>query len=249
MKIGYELKHMETALKLAKYALDHGETPVACIFVHEPTNSVVAFGMNDTNKSRSGTSHAEFMGIAQILELQKKDEFPEHAIRFEDITLYVTVEPCIMCASAVQQIGIKKVIFGCGNDRFGGNGSVLSIQQDSYVVLPGILRKEAVLMLRNFYVMENDHAPEPRTKTNRKLDLQEFPPIPWKNYVSEIDFKDTFGETAYREKYNSLEDLISDEKDIKWDLLEGRYDDILEILDSQITQKFTYKKQCIVKKA
>ncbi|KAL6949895.1 hypothetical protein ACO0QE_000561 [Hanseniaspora vineae] len=248
MKINYELEHMETAVKLAKYALDHGETPVACIFVHEPTNSIIAFGMNDTNRSRSGTSHAEFMGIGQILELQKKNEFSENTIKFEDITLYVTVEPCIMCASAIQQIGIKKVVFGCGNDRFGGNGSVLSIQQNSYVVLPGILRKEAVLLLRNFYVMENDHAPEPRTKSNRKLDLQEFPPIPWKNYISDVNFKDTFGETKYQEKFNSMEDLISGEKNIKWDLLEKRYDDILETLNGQIAQKFTHKKQCIVKK-
>ena len=50
-------------------------------------------------------------------------------ILFQDSTLYVTIEPCIMCASAISQIGIKRAVFGASNDRFGGCGSVLSLHQ------------------------------------------------------------------------------------------------------------------------
>lgn len=49
------------------------------------------------------------------------------AYPLSDTTLYVTVEPCIMCASALRQLGIKEVFYGCGNDRFGGCGSVLGV--------------------------------------------------------------------------------------------------------------------------
>lgn len=49
---------------------------------------------------------------------------------FSNVDLYVTVEPCIMCASALRQIGIRHVYFGCGNDKFGGNGSVFNIHSE-----------------------------------------------------------------------------------------------------------------------
>lgn len=52
----------------------------------------------------------------------------EHPL--SETTLYVTVEPCIMCASALRQLGIKEVYYGCGNDRFGGCGSVLGVNQE-----------------------------------------------------------------------------------------------------------------------
>lgn len=75
--------------------------------------------------------------------------------------LYVTVEPCIMCASALRQYGIRAVYFGCLNDRFGGCGGVMSVHADSSVdppfpVFGGLFREEAIMLLRRFYVQEND---------------------------------------------------------------------------------------------
>ena len=52
------------------------------------------------------------------------------------VVLYVTVEPCLMCASAMRQVGIEKVVYGCANDRFGGCGGVQSIHSE-YIVVPG----------------------------------------------------------------------------------------------------------------
>ena len=75
--------------------------------------------------------------------------------------LYVTVEPCIMCASALRQFGIRSVYFGCLNDRFGGTGGVMTVHMDdsvdpAYPVYGGLFREEAIMLLRRFYVQEND---------------------------------------------------------------------------------------------
>ena len=168
------VEHMRTAVRLARYALDHDETPVACIFVHTPSGQLMAYGMNDTNKSLTGIAHAEFMGIDQIKAMLGSRGVVDV---FKDTTLYVTVEPCIMCASALKQLGIGKVVFGCGNERFGGNGTVLSVNHDTctlapknntatgYESVPGVLRREAIMLLRYFYVRQNEKAPKPRSKS------------------------------------------------------------------------------------
>ena len=73
--------------------------------------------------STQGTRHAEFIAITSILQSYAPSIFHR-------TDLYVTVEPCIMCASALRQYGIRKVYYGCSNDRFGGTGGVLSIHSE-----------------------------------------------------------------------------------------------------------------------
>jgi tRNA-specific adenosine deaminase 2 len=72
----------------------------------------------------------------------------------KDCTLYVTVEPCIMCAYALNIAGIKHVVFGCENDKFGGNGSILSLHRFNregkgykYTIEKGIMKEQAIKML------------------------------------------------------------------------------------------------------
>ena len=226
---------MRAALKLARYALDHDETPVACIFVHAPTNQILAYGMNDTNRSLTGIAHAEFMGISQI---QAKFGVQNTSV-YKDIILYVTVEPCIMCASALKQLGIQKVIFGCGNDRFGGNGTILSIHNDTctapqnkHISVPGVLRKEAIMLLRYFYVRENERSPKPRSKSNRKLDTSNFPPIDWSVYLSKEAFEKNLG-PVYLPCYDSKTDL---HQSIDWELIERNHDKFFEDLQRQCDQ-------------
>lgn len=224
------LRHMKTALRLGRYALDHSETPVACIFVHTPTDQIVAFGMNDTNRSLTGVAHAEFMGIEQIKESVGLDELTAF---FKDITLYVTVEPCIMCASALKQLGIGKVVFGAGNDRFGGNGTVLGINQDNCTLggkhdsIPGVLRREAIMLLRYFYVRSNEKAPKPRTKGERVLDRENFPLMQWQEYMDKNSFAREFGEDKVT-CYDTKADWTGD---VKWTLIEERQDSVLKELE------------------
>lgn len=158
---------MKAAISTAEEALTGGETPVACVIVYD--GKVVARGMNDTNRSLNGTRHAEFLAIDEFLQ-----QFPASSMKQAD--LYVTVEPCIMCASALRQYGIRTVYFGCGNERFGGNGSVLAIHSDKsidqpYISYGGLYRKEAIMLLRRFYIQENGNAPNPRSKGNRELNM------------------------------------------------------------------------------
>ena len=98
---------------------------------------------------------------------------------FERVVLYVTVEPCIMCAAALRLLSVSTVIIGCYNDRFGGCGSTLHIDSDpipnmtpfSCTVLDAQSKERAILLLRKFYLRENSRAPNPKKKTNRILDV------------------------------------------------------------------------------
>ncbi|KAF5331730.1 hypothetical protein D9611_007582 [Ephemerocybe angulata] len=87
-----------------------------------------------------------------------------------------------MCASALRQLGIKEVFYGCGNDRFGGCGSVLGVNEElphpdhpSYKATSGFCREEAILILRRFYITENTNAPKPKSKANRTLKTEIAP--------------------------------------------------------------------------
>ncbi|KAF2398344.1 cytidine deaminase-like protein [Trichodelitschia bisporula] len=167
----YHEGFMREAIKMAELALATDETPVGCVFVHDGT--VIGRGMNDTNRSLNGTRHAEFVAIAEILQTH-----PPSILRETD--LYVTVEPCVMCASALRQYGIRAVYFGCFNERFGGTGGVLTIHKDPsvnppYQVYGGIFREEAIMLLRRFYVQQNEKAPEPKQKRLRELKTDILP--------------------------------------------------------------------------
>lgn len=80
--------------------------------------------------------------------------------------LYVTCEPCIMCAAALADMKIGRVIFGCRNDKFGGCGSILHVHQGDagYPILGGVLKEEAIGLLRSFYSQENHHAPDEKRR-------------------------------------------------------------------------------------
>lgn len=139
--------------------------------------------MNATNRTLNGTRHAELIAIAAILSPPPLPPPPSDAeddacalrpptlplapthkryspLILKECDLYVTVEPCIMCASLLRQYGIRKVYFGASNERFGGTGGVLRIHdgegvEPGYEVSGGWLRDEAIMLLRRFYVQEN----------------------------------------------------------------------------------------------
>ncbi|KAJ5565258.1 hypothetical protein N7513_001500 [Penicillium frequentans] len=159
---------MKQALLMGEKALECGETPVGCVLVHN--DQIVGYGMNDTNRSMNGTRHAEFIAIAEVLQT-----YPKSILKSTD--LYVTVEPCVMCASALKQYRIRSVYYGCANDRFGGTGGVLSLHSDpsidpTYPVYGGLFQQEAIMLLRRFYIQENEKAPNPRPKKNRELNTK-----------------------------------------------------------------------------
>jgi len=150
---------MREALQEAHLALTAKEIPVGCVFICQDSagkKRILSRGANKTNETRNGTQHAEMVAITDALMRG------ELVSSFVGAELYVTCEPCIMCAAALAKMGIKRVIFGCHNDRFGGNGSILSVHTDltlsggaPYQVKSGVLLEEAVAAFQQFYTTEN----------------------------------------------------------------------------------------------
>ncbi|XP_020685603.1 tRNA-specific adenosine deaminase TAD2-like isoform X2 [Dendrobium catenatum] len=101
-------------------------------------------------------------------------DFEQVAKRFSTCDLYVTCEPCIMCAAALSIIGIREVYYGCANDKFGGCGSILPLHEGAslefssssskaraFKCTGGILSAEAVALLRSFYEQGNPNGAKP----------------------------------------------------------------------------------------
>ena len=153
-----ELAYMRLAMDQAELALESGEVPVGCVIVKN--GKIVSFGRNHTNEFNNGTCHCEIAAMAQI------DTQWAH-----ECTLYVTVEPCVMCAAALRIFGLTRVVYGCDNERFGGCGSVL----DTHTIGPlpplhtkkGLMKNEAIDLLQKFYKRGNDKLPiEKRHRNN-----------------------------------------------------------------------------------
>ena len=171
----------------ASTTLANGEVPVGCLFVHN--NLEIASGFNEVNRDKNATRHAEIIAIESVRQHCKKNGLDECLV-FKESTLYVTTEPCVMCAAALRLVRVRNVVFGCPNPRFGGCGSVLDIhdrdfekrhKQDSNThnscsptvgarvnCKGGILGEESVLLLKQFYQGENPNAPNPKDKSKRR---------------------------------------------------------------------------------
>lgn len=165
----------ELCFQKAEEALAVGEVPVGCVLIlySEQLYHMVS-GRNRVNEFKNATRHAEFECVDQMLDWMKEKgiDFHDRSI-WADVTVYVTVEPCIMCARSLQLLGVKDVFFGCSNIRFGGCGSVLSVhndpafKQDMSCYPDSLDKKRAVTLLQRFYECENPNAPEPKKKKVR----------------------------------------------------------------------------------
>ena len=120
MAISDDEKFMKKALLQAQKAYELGEVPIGCVIVYE--GKIIGRGYNRRNTDKSVLAHAE---IAAISEACKKTG----DWRLEDCTLYVTLEPCQMCAGAIVQARIPRVVVGAMNPKAGCAGSVLNILQ------------------------------------------------------------------------------------------------------------------------
>ncbi|KAM4693432.1 tRNA-specific adenosine deaminase 2 isoform 2-T2 [Discoglossus pictus] len=136
--------------------------------VHD--NQILGKGRNEVNETKNATRHAEMVAIDQVLEWCQKNG-KNSTLVFEDTVLYVTVEPCIMCAGALRLLKIPLVVYGCRNERFGGCGSVLNIATDdipntgtSFKYIAGFQAEKAIQMLKDFYKQENPNAPRPKVR-------------------------------------------------------------------------------------
>ncbi|XP_073820091.1 tRNA-specific adenosine deaminase 2 [Musca autumnalis] len=154
---------MSEAFVEARRALSVGEVPVGCVFVYQ--GNVIARGANEVNATKNATRHAEFICIDQILEYCRNNGLLAEKV-FPEISVVVTVEPCIMCSAALHDLRVKEIIYGCANDRFGGK-TVVDVPQVvnySLKVQGGICADEAMELLKEFYKGENPSAPVAKSK-------------------------------------------------------------------------------------
>lgn len=162
------LSWMDVALQKANDSLKAGEVPVGCLFVYN--NEVIATGNNSVNETRNATRHAEINCIDQVLEYCEQTSLNYKEV-FRNIDVIVTVEPCIMCTSALYQLQVRNIIYGCANDRFGGCVSVLEVPklyESKTTIMGGVKGDEAMTLLKQFYKGTNPNAPEDKVKKNRK---------------------------------------------------------------------------------
>lgn len=140
-------KYMKEAIKQAKKAYALGEVPIGCVIVYQ--DKIIGRGYNRRNTDKNTLAHAEITAINKASK--KIGDW-----RLEDCTLYVTLEPCQMCAGAIVQARITRVVMGSMNPKAGCGGSILNILEmpqfnHQVDVTRGILEEECSHMLTTFF--------------------------------------------------------------------------------------------------
>ena len=140
-------KYMKEAMKQAKKALKAGDVPIGCVIVYN--DKIIARGYNKRNAKKTTLAHAELLAMAKASKVIGD-------WRLEDCTMYVTLEPCQMCAGAIVQARIPKVVIGTMNPKAGCAGSVLNLLQieqfnHQVEVVYDVLKEECSVMLSDFF--------------------------------------------------------------------------------------------------
>lgn len=141
-------KYMLVAIKQAKKAENVGDVPIGCVIVCD--GKIIARGYNKRNKKKSTLCHAEIEAIGKATK--KVGDW-----RLENCTMYVTLEPCPMCAGAIVQARINRVVVGAMNPKAGCAGSIVNLlQMDGFnhkvELTTGVREKECGDLLSNFFV-------------------------------------------------------------------------------------------------
>ena len=138
--------YMRRALALAEEAAAHGEVPVGCVIVRG--GEIIGQGRNRREEKNAVSSHAEMEAIAQANTVLG-------SWRLDDCELYVTLEPCPMCAGAILNARIPRVFYGARDREMGACGGVVNLFMEEFPHRPalvgGILEKESRTLLANFF--------------------------------------------------------------------------------------------------
>ena len=161
-------KYMKQALKQAEKAFSLGEVPIGCVIVHQ--GKIIGRGYNRRNTDKSTLAHAEITAIRKASKVIGD-------WRLEECTIYITLEPCQMCAGAIIQARIPEVVMGCMNPKAGCGGSVLNILENpgfnhQAAVTRGILEQECSDLLKLFFAKLRERNKEEKKK-KRDLAISE----------------------------------------------------------------------------
>ncbi len=142
-----EARYMQEALKEARKAFDIGEVPIGCVIVQN--GKIIARGYNKRQTSKNALMHAEIIAINKACKRLNK-------WILDDCDIYVTLEPCPMCAGAILQARMKRVVFATSEPKFGACGSVVNLLNNQSFnhqvdVTCGIMQEESKQLLQNFF--------------------------------------------------------------------------------------------------
>lgn len=148
VKLTPQEKFMKAALREAQKAYAIDEVPIGCVIVRD--GKIIARGYNRRNIDKNTLAHAELTAI-------KKASRRTGDWRLEDCTMYITLEPCQMCAGAIVQSRMKEVVIGAMNPKAGCAGSVLNLLQmaqfnHQVALTKGVLEEECSAMLSRFFL-------------------------------------------------------------------------------------------------
>lgn len=154
-------KYMKEAIRQAKKAEANKDVPIGCVIVYQ--DKIIARGYNRRNMDKTTLAHAE------ILAIKKASKYLGDW-RLEECTMYVTLEPCQMCAGAIVQARIPNVVIGCMNPKAGCAGSIINLldmkQFNHQVeVERGVLEEECSNMMKEFFAWLRE------SKKSKNLDL------------------------------------------------------------------------------
>ncbi|MEO0091676.1 MAG: tRNA adenosine(34) deaminase TadA [candidate division WOR-3 bacterium] len=154
---------MREALIEAQKAFDANEVPIGSIIVKD--NRIIGRGYNKTESLNDPTAHAEIIAISAASNYL-------NSWRLTNATVYVTLEPCLMCTGALILARIERLVFGAYDKKFGACGSLYNIPQDnlfnhSFEVIPNILSQESKALLKEFFrkqrLIKKTHKPHLKT--------------------------------------------------------------------------------------
>ena len=131
--------YMLEALKEANKAFSAGEVPIGCVIVKN--NKIISRSHNKKESTHLATSHAEIIAINKACKKLKN-------WRLLDCTLYVTVEPCLMCCGAIIQTRIKKIVYGIDNENYGG---IEYIKNNEIEIEKNIMAEECKNIIKKFF--------------------------------------------------------------------------------------------------
>ena len=140
-------KYMLEALKEAEIAASEDEVPIGCVIVKD--DKIIARAHNQRDKTNNPLGHAEVLAIKKASEVLEDWQLV-------DADLYVTIEPCLMCAGAIIQSRIKRVIFGAPDLKGGAFGSSINVLDASNInhrpeVIKGVLETECSQIIKNYF--------------------------------------------------------------------------------------------------
>ncbi len=142
-----DTKFMADALELAQIAAETGETPVGAVLVMN--GKIIGRGYNRVEIEKDPTAHAEILALREAARTVGDWRLPQ-------ATVYVTLEPCIMCAAALIHARVKRLVYGARDERWGGVGSLFDFSHDPRInheleVISGVMKEQAAELLQEIY--------------------------------------------------------------------------------------------------